>query len=209
MVSENPLADSFNPFASPESTVQTHRGKSGEYQIVGDKIHGGKVTTLPYLCVRCGAKLREDDELATRIEKNLSWIHPITLVLIFMFWPAFVLVALLTCKRCKVAYSLCSACCAKRRWLWLSFGLLTASAVGMVGLALLLETPWPLMGIFVAIIGMAVTLSKINGPLTVAWYSKEVFQLKGAGPVFLERAQPDQQQETYYAAVLAEDGRTA
>lgn len=209
MISENPEEDSFNPFASPESMVQSHRGKSGEYQIVGNRIHGGKVMTLPDLCVRCGEKVREGDELATRMEKKLSWIHPATLVLIFFAWPIFILVALLTRKKCSVAYSLCPECSAKRRWYWLAFGLLLASVAGMVVTALLMESPWPLMGMFVVIIGMAVTLSKINGPLSVAWYSNEVFQLKGAGPLFLGRAQPDQPQENFYAAVLAEDGRTA
>ncbi|PQO33913.1 hypothetical protein [Blastopirellula marina] len=215
MVSENPWEETVNPFASPESMVQTYRGKSGEYQIVAMRIHGGKVITLPYFCVRCGTKVAEGDELASRVEKKLSWIHPVTVLLIFIAWPVFILVALLTRKKCRVSYSLCSVCCGKRRRLWFVMGLLALIVIGLFGAVLSFERSWPEISAFLAILGAVAVLGiiaaglRLTGPLTVAWYSNEVFQLKGATPVFLVRAQPDQQEETYSTAVLAEDGRTA
>ncbi len=212
---DNPWEETVNPFASPESMIQTHRGKSGEYQIVAKRIHGGNVITLPYLCVRCGNRVAKGDELASRVEKKLSWIHPATVLLIFFAWPVFILVALLTRKKCSVSYSLCPICCAKRRRLWFVMGLLALIAIGLFVVVVSFERTWPEGSVFSAILGAVTFLSliavglRLTGPLTVAWYSNEVFQLKGAGPVFLERAQPDQQEEGYYTAVLAEDGRTA
>lgn len=209
MVSDNPFAEDVNPFASPESTGQIRTEKLGEYVIVDKRIHGGKVITLPYLCIRCGEKVDEENELAYRVEKQLSWIHPATLLLILVAWPIFLLVALLVRKKCSVTYTVCPECKAKRRWLWLYFALLLLSAAGMVLLTLVLENPWPMVGVLGVIIGLAVVLSKINSVLLIAWYSKEIFQLKGAGPIFLERAKSGQPPEHYYTAVLAEDGRTA
>ncbi|RCS50587.1 hypothetical protein DTL42_10800 [Bremerella cremea] len=209
MVSDNPFAEQINPFASPESTVQTRKEKSGEYVIVAKRIHGGKVITLPYLCIRCGEKVSEEKGIAYRMEKKLSWIHPATLLLILVAWPIFLLVALLVRKKCSVTYSICPECKARRRWLWLYFALLLVSVACLIMLAITFETPWPMLGVLGAVIGLAVVLSKINSVLLIAWYSKEIFQLKGAGPAFLERAQSVQSQEPYYTAVLAEDGRTA
>lgn len=211
---DNPWEETVNPFASPESMIQTHLGKSGEYRIVAKLIHGGNMITLPYLCVRCGNVVAKGDELASRVEKKLSWIHPATMWLILWAWPVFIVVALLTFKKCSVSYSLCPICCAKRRRLWFVMGLLALIAIGLFVVVVSFERTWPEGSMFAAILGAVTFLSliavglRLTGPLTVAWYSNEVFQLKGACPIFLERAQADETEDTFFAAVLAEDGRT-
>lgn len=208
MASNDPPVDSINPFASPESMVQTHHGKHGDFQISEKKIMGGKSIVLPLLCVTCGEAVREEDEQAARVKKKLTWVHPATMLLILLAWPLFLVVALLTQKKCTATYSICSSCYRKRRQLWYWIGLLFAVIVGMVALAIWLETPWPLIGLLLALLALIVIGVKLNGPLVVAWYSNEVFQLKGACPIFLERAQADETEDTFFAAVLAEDGRT-
>lgn len=210
MLADNDANSSENPFASPSAAVDVRPWKESDFTIAENRILGGKEIWLPFMCVKCGEKLNEHDETALRKTKKLSWVHPAVILLVFLNMLIFLIVALIVKKQCSVTYSLCQNCRAKRQKLWLVLAGVVLSVVGIIAgmIYLGLEPAWPILTSVFGFIAVLVLAYFLNGPLVIAWYSKETFRLKGAGKTFLERAEFIQPEGDLPAAILAQDGRT-
>ncbi|QDU77360.1 hypothetical protein Pan97_44270 [Bremerella volcania] len=199
--------NSANPFASPPTIGETVTIVAGSYEIQGERILGKEKIVLPHACVKCGEVLSEQDS-KTRRKKDLYWVHPAIFVLVIQLL-IFLIVYLVTRRKCHVEYSICRECNAKQRInIVYCLGSL-AVFIGMIALMINFENAWLSLGVILAFVAMLTFAIRANGPLTVKAYKKGEFQLRGAGPAFLQLAASTTDAEVIPAAVLAEDGRLA
>ncbi len=200
--------NSTNPFASPTTPGETITVVPGAYEVQGQHILGKDKIILPHACVKCGEQLSENDS-SGRKKKDLYWVHPAIYLLVLLQLLIFLIVYLVTRKKCHVEYSVCHDCSFKLRMNWLYFVLSLAGLVGMISLAAYTENGWFGFAGFLCFIAMLVFAVRANGPITVKSYKSGEFKLRGAGPLFLQKFNAYGTGETYHAAVIADDGRMA
>ncbi|MEW4562986.1 hypothetical protein AB1K70_10700 [Bremerella sp. JC770] len=199
--------NSTNPFASPMTAGETVKVESGSFEIQGERIVGTDPIILPHVCVKCGATQSAQDS-STRRKKDLYWVHPAIFVLVIQLL-IFLIVYLVTRRKCHVEYSLCRECNAKQRinivYSLASLGIF----IGMIALMVHFENAWLSLGVIIAFVVMLTFIIRAGGPLTVKAYKEGEFQLRGASPEFLQVAATYAETHAIPAAVLAEDGRLA
>lgn len=194
-----------NPFASPHYVGESVTVELGSYEIQGERIVGTDKIILPHACVKCGDVLHEEDS-SIRLKKDLDWVHPAIYFLLIQVL-IFLIVYFVTRRRCRVEYSLCRDCIGKQRmndvYTWASL----AVFLGMIALAITLENAWLTVGVIVAFAMILTFAIRANGPLSVKAYKNGEFQLRGAGPAFLQYAESYTDAQVIPAVVVAEDGR--
>jgi len=199
--------NSTNPFASPMTAGETVKVESGSFEIQGERIVGTDQIILPHVCVKCGQAQSEQDS-SSRRKKDLYWVHPAIFVLVIQLL-IFLIVYLVTRRKCHVEYSICRECNAKQRInIIYSLGSL-GIFIGMIALMVHFENAWLSLGVIIAFVVMLTFIIRAGGPLTVKAYKKGEFQLRGASPEFLQAAASYSEAQAIPAAVLAEDGRLA
>ncbi|TNF98857.1 MAG: hypothetical protein EP297_07050 [Gammaproteobacteria bacterium] len=120
-----------NPYAAPESNVVNLSGDTGIWQqkklLIIDKD-----TELPDRCIKCNQPAH-----GYRKRKRLDYYHPIALIaiilLIFIFWPVALILALIFRRSVTIEYGLCIK--HRRRLLTLALsalGLLILSIIGAI-----------------------------------------------------------------------------
>ncbi len=196
-----------NPFASPPSTGEPVQVVPGAYEIQGERIVGTDKIILPHACVKCGEKLSAEDG-STRRKKDLYRVHPAIFVLVIQLL-IFLIVYLVTRRKCHVEFSICRDCNGKQRMNIAYCLAALAVFVGMIALMANFENAWLFIGVMVSFVAMLTFAVRAGGPLSVKAYKEGEFQLRGAGPDFLSLAEHYEDTETVAAAVLAEDGRLA
>ncbi|PQO28023.1 hypothetical protein C5Y96_16745 [Blastopirellula marina] len=196
---------STNPFASPSTVGESIKVVPGSYEIQGERILGTDKIILPHACVKCGEVLPEHDG-STRRKKDLYWVHPAIFFLVIQML-IFLIVYLVTRRKCRVEYSICRDCNAKQRinivYCLISLGVF----IGMIALMVNLENSWLALGVVFSFVAMVTFAIRANGPLTVKAYKKGEFQLRGASPAFLQFAENCTDTQAIPAVVVAEDGR--
>jgi hypothetical protein len=94
-----------NPYAAPESNVVNLSGDSGIWQ-QGKQLVIDRDTELPDRCIKCNLPAG-----GYRKRKRLYYYHPIALVfiilLIFIFWPVALILALILRRSAMIEYGLC------------------------------------------------------------------------------------------------------
>ena len=196
-----------NPFASPSSTGEPIQVVPGAYEIQGERIVGTEKIILPHACVKCGEVLSEQDG-STRRKKDIYWVHPAIFVLVIQLL-IFLIVYLVTRKKCHVEFSICRDCNGKQRMNIVYCVISLAVFIGMIALMTNYENAWLFIGVIFAFVAMLTFAVRAGGPLSVKAYKKGEFQLRGAGPVFLSLAEKHENAEPVATAILAEDGRLA
>lgn len=196
---------SSNPFASPPTIGESVKVVPGLYEIQGERILGADKIILPHACVKCGEVLSEHDS-STRRKKDLYWVHPAIFVLVIQML-IFLIVYLVTRKKCRVEYSLCRECNGKQRINIVYCVISLAVFIGMIALLVNLENTWIVLGVVFSFVAMVTFAIRANGPLTVKTYKKGEFQLRGACPEFLQFAESFTETQAIPAVVVAEDGR--
>lgn len=200
--------NSANPFASPPSLGETVKVVVGSYEIEGNKILGNESIILPHACVKCGEVLSEQDGDSRR-KKDLYWAHPGIYVLVLIQLIVFLIVYLVTRKKCHVEYSVCRDCNAKQRMNIVYCIISLAVFIGMIALMINLENALFSLGVVISFAVMITFAIRANGPLSVKALPQGAFELRGASPEFLQVAANYSDTQATPAAVLAEDGRMA
>lgn len=198
---------SSNPFASPSTIGESVKVVSGSYEIQEGRIVGTDNIILPHACVKCGDVLPEQDG-STRRKKDLYWVHPAIFVLVVQML-IFLIVYLVTRKKCHVEFSICRECNGKQRINIVYCLAALAVFIGMVALMINFENGWLFLGVLISFVAMLTFAVRASGPLAVKAYKKGEFQLRGASAEFLQVAENYSDTNPVPAVVLADDGRLA
>ncbi|GAA4435266.1 hypothetical protein [Bremerella cremea] len=206
MESPQQPSGSINPFASPSVAGEMVNVVPDGYQVEGNRIVGGEKIVLPEICAKCCDKGHETLN-SKRRKKDLYWIHPAVYILLFFQIIIFLIVYLILRKKCQLEYSLCRSCSSRVRLNWLFFTISLAIAMSGIVIAIVMETPWPIVIFFLGLFAMIYFAVCANGPLLVATYSNNKFYLRGGSPEYLAAIDVHVDATSPVSAILAEDGR--